>query len=167
MGEQVPHVPAQPHGVPAPAGVGGDCDRGVRPGDRPPGLDGDERLVAEADHDGIGTERIGRLDAPAQRRDLALGPAVVHHVHDGRVERGAQLSGRHDDDRTDAGGQGGLDRPGDDGAAVEGGVELVRRPAEAAAGTGGEDDGDDGSHPTSLAARWVPAGASVPEPGTG
>jgi len=78
-------------------------------------------------------------------------------VHDGRVKVGPQLPGRHHDDRPDAGGEGGLDGAGDDGASPDGGVELVGRPAEAAARAGGEDDGDDGSHTTSLAAPRRPA----------
>ena len=60
------------------------------------------------------------------------------------VQRRRQLTRRHHDNGPDAGRQGRADRPLDDRAAADGGVELVRGTSEAGARPRGEDDGDDG-----------------------
>ena len=57
---------AEAHGVTARPVVGRHRDRGVGCGDRPPGVGGDERLVAEADDDGRRAELTRRVDAAAQ-----------------------------------------------------------------------------------------------------
>src|SRR3954470_8176008 len=60
-GQQRPDRPVEPHRVAPPAVVGGDGDVGGRTGDRLPRLGRDQRLVAEADDDGVVTGVGGRL----------------------------------------------------------------------------------------------------------
>lgn len=123
--------------------VGGDGDGNVGRADGAPRVHRDERLIAEPDDDGRRAELPGGLDAGAQRRDLPVGPLVVDDVDDRRVQRGGDLTSRHDDDGTDAGGQRRADGAVEDRASVEPGVELVDRSPEAGPGPGGEHHGDD------------------------
>ena len=123
--------------------VGRHRDRGVGGSDGPPRVGRHERLVAEPDDDGAGTELASRLDAAPERCDLAVGPMVVDDVDHGRVDVARQLTGGHDDHRADARAERSADRPVDEGAAADGGVELVTGAAEATATAGRQDDGDD------------------------
>ena len=130
----------------AAAVVGGDRDRRVGGRHRPPRVGRDERLVAEADDDRRGAELPRGVDPAAQRRQLPVGPTVVDDVHDHGVQRGGELTGGHDHDGADAGGQRRLDGAFDERLPAHARVELVRRAAEAAAGTGREHDCNDGRH---------------------
>ena len=127
----------------AAAAVGGNGDRGVDRGDGAPRIGVDERLVAESDDDRRGSTVTRDRDTGAERAHLTVGPPLVDHVDDRLGKGRLDLSRGHDDDGSDAGGQGRADRPIEDGPVADHGIELVALARETGARAGGENDGDD------------------------
>lgn len=143
--------------------VGGDGERGIGGGDCTPRPGGDERLVGEGDdrplHPQFGGARQSRLER-ARRATPPLG------IDDGRdpggqvgSKRAVAVGGDDREHRPDPAGGRRVERPAQQAAPVDLGVELVPRPGEATPLAGGENDGDGGlAHAWSLPGRTAICG---------